>query len=163
DSGVGGRAHGRRRFRVRGKGGHRLRYEAAARAAGTAGRARDSAVAVHESGRAAAPPRPLGASRDRRAGRVRPMDGPLPRAPSAAARHPPRQTGARGHEGVVITHPDKVLFPDDGITKGELAAYYEAIAPLMLPHIRARPVTMERYPSGIQAKGFFQKDVSKGF
>ena len=56
-----------------------------------------------------------------------------------------------------------MLFPDDGITKGELAAYYEAIAPLMLPHIAGRPVTMERYPSGIASKGFWQKDVSKGF
>ena len=63
----------------------------------------------------------------------------------------------------MITHPEKVLFPDDGITKGELAAYYETIAPLMLPHIRGRPLTMERYPSGLAAKGFFHKDVSKGF
>jgi len=63
----------------------------------------------------------------------------------------------------VITHPEKVLFPDDGITKGELAAYYEAIAPVMVPHIRARPVTMERYPAGIGQKGFMHKDVSKGF
>jgi bifunctional non-homologous end joining protein LigD len=63
----------------------------------------------------------------------------------------------------VITHPEKILFPEDGITKGELAAYYEAIAPAMLPHIRARPVTMERYPAGIDKKGFWQKDVSKGF
>jgi bifunctional non-homologous end joining protein LigD len=63
----------------------------------------------------------------------------------------------------VITHPEKVLFPDDGITKGELAAYYEAVAAAMVPHIRARPVTMERYPAGIKAEGFFQKDVSKGF
>jgi bifunctional non-homologous end joining protein LigD len=63
----------------------------------------------------------------------------------------------------VITHPDKVLFPDDGITKGELASYYEAVAPVMVPHIRARPVTMERYPSGIGRKGFFHKSVSKGF
>jgi len=67
----------------------------------------------------------------------------------------------------VITHPEKVLFPadddDPAITKGELAAYYEAIAPVMLPHIRARPVTMERYPAGIDKKGFWQKDVSKGF
>jgi bifunctional non-homologous end joining protein LigD len=63
----------------------------------------------------------------------------------------------------VITHPEKVLFPDDGITKRELAAYYEAIAPIMLPHISARPVTMERYPAGIDKKGFWQKDVSKGF
>jgi len=63
----------------------------------------------------------------------------------------------------MITHPDKVLFPDDGITKGELAAYYEAMAPVMLPHLRRRPVTMERYPAGIGKKGFWQKDVSKGF
>lgn len=63
----------------------------------------------------------------------------------------------------MITHPEKVLFPDDGITKGELAAYYEAIAPAMLPHIRARPVTMERYPKGIGEKGFMHKDVSRGF
>jgi bifunctional non-homologous end joining protein LigD len=63
----------------------------------------------------------------------------------------------------VITHPEKVLFPDDGITKGELASYYEAVAAAMVPHIRARPVTMERYPGGIKAEGFFQKDVSKGF
>jgi bifunctional non-homologous end joining protein LigD len=63
----------------------------------------------------------------------------------------------------VITHPEKVLFPDDGITKGDLAAYYEAMAPVMLPHLRGRPVTMERYPAGIGKKGFWQKDVSKGF
>jgi bifunctional non-homologous end joining protein LigD len=64
---------------------------------------------------------------------------------------------------VVITHPEKVLFPDEGITKGELAAYYEMIAPAMLPHIVRRPVTMERFPAGIGKKGFLQKDVSKGF
>jgi bifunctional non-homologous end joining protein LigD len=63
----------------------------------------------------------------------------------------------------VITHPEKVLFPDDGITKGDLAAYYEAMAPVILPHLRGRPVTMERYPAGIGEKGFWQKDVSKGF
>jgi bifunctional non-homologous end joining protein LigD len=63
----------------------------------------------------------------------------------------------------MITHPDKLLFPEDGITKGELAAYYERIAPAMVPHMQGRPVTMERYPSGIGEKGFMQKDVSKGF
>lgn len=63
----------------------------------------------------------------------------------------------------MITHPDKVLFPADGITKGELAAYYERIAHVMLPHLVGRPITMERYPAGIGRKGFIQKDVSKGF
>jgi bifunctional non-homologous end joining protein LigD len=63
----------------------------------------------------------------------------------------------------VITHPEKVLFPDEGITKGELAAYYEAIAPVIVPHIRARPVTMERFPQGLGHEGFLQKNVVKGF
>lgn len=63
----------------------------------------------------------------------------------------------------MISHPDKVLFPDDGVTKGDVAAYYERIAPAMLPHLRGRPLTMERYPKGIGQKGFWQKDVSKGF
>lgn len=63
----------------------------------------------------------------------------------------------------MITHPEKVLFPDDGITKGDLAAYYEAVAPVLLPHIAGRPVTMERYPQGIGEKGFIQKNVVKGF
>jgi bifunctional non-homologous end joining protein LigD len=63
----------------------------------------------------------------------------------------------------VITHPEKVLFPDCGITKADLCAYYQAIAPSMLPHVRGRPITMDRYPAGIDKKGFIQKDVSKGF
>ena len=63
----------------------------------------------------------------------------------------------------MITHPDKVLFPEDGITKGDLAAYYEAVASVLLPHIKNRPVTMERYPAGIGKKGFWQKSVEKGF
>ena len=63
----------------------------------------------------------------------------------------------------MITHAEKVLFPEDGITKGELAAYYETMAPVILPHVRGRPLTMERYPAGIGVKGFWQKDVSKGF
>lgn len=63
----------------------------------------------------------------------------------------------------MITHPEKVLFPADGITKGEVASYYEMIAPVMLPHLRGRPITMERFHRGIGAPGFFQKDVVKGF
>jgi len=63
----------------------------------------------------------------------------------------------------MITHPEKILFPDVGITKVELASYYESIAPVMLPHLRRRPITMERFHRGIGSPGFFQKDVSKGF
>ena len=42
-----------------------------------------------------------------------------------------------------VSNPDKVLFPDDGITKGDLVGYYEAVAPLMVPHARGRPLTLE--------------------
>ncbi len=62
----------------------------------------------------------------------------------------------------MITHPEKVLFPDDGITKGELAEYYESVGAVMLPHLRNRPITMERFPAGIGKKGFWQKSVEKG-
>jgi bifunctional non-homologous end joining protein LigD len=62
----------------------------------------------------------------------------------------------------VITHPEKVLFPEDGITKGELAGYYEAVAGAMLPHVRDRPVSMQRFNGGIERPGFFQKDIPKG-
>ena len=64
---------------------------------------------------------------------------------------------------MTITHPEKVLFPEDGITKGDLAEYYAAVATVMLPHVRGRPLTMERYPAGIGKKGFWQKSVEKGF
>ena len=63
---------------------------------------------------------------------------------------------------VAISHPEKVMFPDDGITKGELAAYYELVTPIMLPHIEGRPVTLERFHRGIGEEGFFQKNVGRG-
>ena len=65
--------------------------------------------------------------------------------------------------GVDITHPEKVLFPKDGITKADLAEYYRAIAPAMLPHIAGRPVTLERFNQGIAGPRVFQKNVVKGF
>jgi bifunctional non-homologous end joining protein LigD len=70
---------------------------------------------------------------------------------------------ARRSSEAVITHPEKVLFPADGITKAELAAYYDAVAPVMLPHLAGRPITMERFPAGIGETGFLQKNVVKGF
>jgi bifunctional non-homologous end joining protein LigD len=64
---------------------------------------------------------------------------------------------------VEITHPDKLLFPADGITKGDLASYYERVAEWMLPHVRGRPVSMQRFPGGIGGKGFFHKDIPDYF
>jgi bifunctional non-homologous end joining protein LigD len=64
---------------------------------------------------------------------------------------------------VKISHPDKVLFPESGITKQDLADYYLAIAPYMLPHLEDRPISMQRYPNGIGHSGFFQKEASDYF
>jgi bifunctional non-homologous end joining protein LigD len=59
---------------------------------------------------------------------------------------------------VEITHPDRVLFPDDGITKGDLVDYYTKIAPSMLRHLKGRPLMVQRSPRGIGEPGFVQKD-----
>jgi bifunctional non-homologous end joining protein LigD len=64
---------------------------------------------------------------------------------------------------VKVTHPDKVLFPDDGITKAALADYYQSVAPVMLPLVSGRPVTMQRFPNGIGKGGFLQKQIGEYF
>jgi bifunctional non-homologous end joining protein LigD len=56
-----------------------------------------------------------------------------------------------------ITNWDKVLFPQTGFTKGELIAYYARIAPAVLPHLRDRPLTLKRYPDGVQGPYFYEK------
>ncbi|MFB9658758.1 non-homologous end-joining DNA ligase [Glycomyces mayteni] len=64
---------------------------------------------------------------------------------------------------ITVSRPGKVLFPDDGLTKGDLVAHYEAVAEAMVPHLAGRPLTMRRYPDGIGGPGFFQKDASDHF
>ena len=64
---------------------------------------------------------------------------------------------------VKITSSDRVYFPDAGITKGELVAYYERIAERMLPYLYDRPLTLHRFPEGIAGEGFFQQNASDYF
>lgn len=64
--------------------------------------------------------------------------------------------------GVRLTHPDRVLYPAQGITKRELAAYYEAVAERMLPHVRGRPLTLVRCPAGRETECFYQRRAGKG-
>jgi bifunctional non-homologous end joining protein LigD len=63
---------------------------------------------------------------------------------------------------VKLTSPDRVLYPDDGITKGDLFEYYERVGPAIVPHLKNRPFTMKRYPHGITGEVFFQKQAPKG-
>ncbi len=80
-----------------------------------------------------------------------------PKAPAAAAAKKPR--GART---VKLTHPDKVLYPDPGVTKRELADYWSAVAEPALPLLRGRPLTMFRCPDGYGAHCFYQKHIGAG-
>lgn len=52
-----------------------------------------------------------------------------------------------------------MYFPETGVTKGEVLAYYHAVSPYLLPHLRDRPLTLERYPEGIEGESFYQKDT----
>ena len=63
---------------------------------------------------------------------------------------------------VRLTHPDKVLFPDDGLTKADVAAHYERVAEAMLPHVRDRPLNLWRWNAGIQGPRVVQQDIPRG-
>jgi bifunctional non-homologous end joining protein LigD len=71
------------------------------------------------------------------------------------------QAVVREDEGrdLKLSNLDKVFWPDEGITKGDLVEYYRAVAPFIVPHLRGRPFTMRRYPDGAFGKAFFQKDA----
>jgi len=63
--------------------------------------------------------------------------------------------------GVHLTHPQRILYPDQGITKRELAEYYEAVADWVMPHLKGRPVTLVRCPKGRDDKCFYQKHLTQ--
>lgn len=64
---------------------------------------------------------------------------------------------------IELSNLDKVLFPDDGFTKGDLIDYYQRIAPTILPHLADHPLSLQRFPNGIQAEGFYQKEIPDYF
>jgi bifunctional non-homologous end joining protein LigD len=68
----------------------------------------------------------------------------------------------KGRHTLGLSNLDKPFWPEEGITKGDLLAYYRDVAPVVVPHVRDRPFTMKRYPDGWQGKFFFQKDKPKG-
>ncbi len=76
--------------------------------------------------------------------------------PARAPRTTPPRVGR-----AKLTNPDKVLYPLTGTTKADVLAHYLAVAEVMLPHLRDRPVTMVRWPDGVEQPSFFEKDVSR--
>jgi len=96
--------------------------------------------------------------------RVEPSDGQTAGRSKRRAADPggTRVVEPKGDDGELpfeLTNLKKVFWPEDGYTKGDLVAYYQAIAPWLLPYLRNRPLVMTRYPDGIAGKSFFQKDA----
>lgn len=83
-----------------------------------------------------------------------------PKPPAAPA---PAVSAGPAPAGVALTNPDRVLYPGMGVTKIDLARYYEAVAPWMLPHVADRPLTMVRCPKGHEEECFYQKHADEGF
>jgi bifunctional non-homologous end joining protein LigD len=65
----------------------------------------------------------------------------------------------RGRRELKLSNLEKLFWPDEGITKGDLLRYYRELAPVLVPHLSHRPFTMRRYPDGANGKAFFQKDA----
>lgn len=71
-------------------------------------------------------------------------------------------TRIQGHD-IELSNLDKTLYPKDGITKGDVIDYYRRVAPHLLPHIEHRPLTLQRFPDGLNADGFYQQQASEHF
>jgi bifunctional non-homologous end joining protein LigD len=98
---------------------------------------------------------------DRESTRVNPRSSILhPQGSSLSSSPPPGMEEIDGHL-VSVTNLNKIYWPEDGYTKGDLIGYYREIADFILPYLRDRPESLNRHPNGIHAKNFFQKDVSR--
>jgi bifunctional non-homologous end joining protein LigD len=99
--------------------------------------------------------------RERPAGpAAQPSPRPSRASKGAPARSDEAATANGGHAvvaGIRISHPDRVVYPDDGVTKAAVARYYAAVADHILPHLRARPVALLRCPDGLGGQCFYQK------
>ncbi len=73
-----------------------------------------------------------------------------------------KKAQARGRSRVAFTNLDKVYWPAEGFTKGDLLAYYEEVADVLLPYLRDRPIHLNRFPDGITGKSFYQKEAKPG-
>jgi bifunctional non-homologous end joining protein LigD len=87
----------------------------------------------------------------------------IPPTPSTPTSKKTGRAAAAGKSGIVtrveLTNPDKVYWPEDGFTKGDLIRFYDRIAPYLVPHLMDRPLVFDRYPDGIHGDHFYQKDA----
>lgn len=95
----------------------------------------------------------------RRLDDVDPADCISPRSSDAAEPEPPPASASRAAPALELSRLDKIFWPVEGYTKGDLLAYYEAAWPWLGPYLRDRPVVLTRYPDGIEGKSFYQKNA----
>jgi bifunctional non-homologous end joining protein LigD len=81
------------------------------------------------------------------------------RVPSIAPSRPSDPQGSAGT--LAVTHPEKILWPADGITKGDLIAYYRAVAHVLVPHVRDRPLVLRPFPNGIAAASYYRQSLPR--
>lgn len=84
------------------------------------------------------------------------IDAPFP-APIRVSKDGDRFVPADVDRPITFSNVDKVFFPEEGFTKGDLIQYYASVAPLLLPHLAGRPLSMSRYPNGIHGQSFYEK------
>ncbi len=101
----------------------------------------------------------LGLRTDKSAGEVTINDHIMPAKKAGSLSKSSKDTKSIGKAR--ITNPDKIYWPDEGITKGDMIAYYESVAPYILPHLKARPQSLNRNPNGIKGKNFYHKDAGE--
>ena len=81
--------------------------------------------------------------------------------PVASPKKSEKKTGTvKAIEGLTLTHLDKIYWPEEKYTKGDVIAYYEKVAPFILPYLKNRPIMLHRFPDGINGKDFYQKDLN---
>lgn len=82
-------------------------------------------------------------------------------SPTKAGTKPKKTEVKIGRRTLTLSNPDKTYWPETGFTKGEMVAYYRAIAPVMVPHLKNRAITLKRYPEGVAGQFFYEKNCPK--
>src|SRR5581483_3783283 len=87
------------------------------------------------------------------------------RTPKTNATPPQRKAAKPPRDELTFTNLDKIMFPEEGITKGDVVEFYRRIASRLLPHLRDRPATLERWPDGVHdgAEHFWQKNIPTSY
>jgi bifunctional non-homologous end joining protein LigD len=89
------------------------------------------------------------------------LKAPIKAAPAPVKKSKAAQPIKIGDKSIPVSNLDKVLYPETGFTKGEVLNYYAQVAPFMVPHLQGRPLTMKRYPGGVNEEFFYEKQAPK--